>query len=352
MNRECFGAVSISQGNNFGEHTTKKDYDLALLTLSWETRATHAFISHHVRCKKLAPLWFEAPSEHVEQRKKSQFEELSKIYNDVSEIRLSLSTKVEENYRILEEFIKNEYFDAGRPLKVVIDISCIPKHYLLFILGYGFVNDYFACFDCVYSAGIYDLVADDRDENADSSNVHRSLISEGDWTPRQIPFLAAKNVFPKSRDILVSVGGELGLSVPFIERSEPRQLVLVFIAETAPGNEREMLNSERLAYEELISEPNVRREDVSLFDVIGLTTICEQLVMGSAADGVTLMAIGSKSHALALGLAAISNGKIDVVCRIPARYKLIDVPPKGEIYLYEIEDRFEPTNYLTAEVQT
>ena len=61
---------------------------------------------------------------------------------------------------------------------------------------------------------------------------------------------------------------------------------------------------------------------------------------------VTGIALGSKPHALALGLAALSEDNMEVVCRIPKAYKPLDVQPTGELAFYEIEDRFEPAAYI------
>ena len=91
-----------------------------------------------------------------------------------------------------------------------------------------------------------------------------------------------------------------------------------------------MRPSERLAYEELLREPNAKRKDLALCDAIGVATHALQFAGASSARGITGIAIGSKPHALGLGLAALANRNIEVVCRTPAAYRPINVAASGK----------------------
>src|SRR3546814_17719721 len=73
-------------------------------------------------------------------------------------------------------------------------------------------------------------------------------------------YLEASEYIANDADLLVTLGGELGLSVPFIERFEPRRLGLICIEETSPSRNVPMLQSERMAYDELLREPNRSEE--------------------------------------------------------------------------------------------
>jgi hypothetical protein len=55
---------------------------------------------------------------------------------------------------------------------------------------------------------------------------------------------------------------------------------------------------------------------------------------------------GGKPHALGLGVAALAVPAMEVICRVPKRYKALDVRPSGSVLIYEIEDRFEPEAYF------
>ena len=41
-----------------------------------------------------------------------------------------------------------------------MDITCIPKTYILYLLGLGFTEEVVARLDCLYAPGTYDLMAD------------------------------------------------------------------------------------------------------------------------------------------------------------------------------------------------
>ncbi|WPZ24059.1 hypothetical protein UM399_07580 [Sulfitobacter pontiacus] len=347
MNSDCFGAVQLRQMKMPSGLEISKTYDLVLTTLSWEQRAPHAFVSSPRMAPEVTAIWFESTSQEIDRRKAEQLELLQSNFDTVGELRVSKATEIEPNFEIFRKFVEDRYSAVGRPLKVLIDISCMPKNYLLFLLGLGFVNDYFACFDCVYSAGNYDLVSKPEESADEAGRIHRALTSKGDWTSRQLPFFGGRDVFPKSRDLLVSMGGELGLAVPFVTKTEPRKLTLVYIEETAPSEERDMLESEKLAFRELMAEPSAESQNIGLNDSLGVARYAQTVVDRSDADCVSMMVLGAKSHALAFGVVALANDSVEIISRVPFSYNNLDVSPTGEIYFYEIEDRFEPLNYAS-----
>ena len=261
-------------------------------------------------------------------------------------IELKSSVDAEPNFRKLEGWLRDKYVARGRPLRVLVDITCVPKTYLLFILGLGFTRDYLACLDCLYAAGVYDLNAAGGGADAGRIGGPRALLSEGEWRSRQIPYLEPRDVIASERDIIVTLGGELGLSLPFIEKFEPGRAGLIFIKETAPDLSTPMLQSEKSALLELLREPNAQRSDIGLCDVIGVAKHAVHFTRKSNAKAVTGIAIGSKPHALALGIAALAEDKMEIVCRTPAAYKLAEIQPSGRVFLYTVEDRFEPCSYL------
>ncbi|WP_265517937.1 hypothetical protein [Nitratireductor luteus] len=289
---------------------------------------------------------FKSASTEIETMKaesRATFEMLAPIR---SVLDLDQSTMIQENFVALEAWFRERYMDLGRPLKILIDISCIPKSYLLFLVGLGFTRDYFACLDCVYAAGQYDLIRDHVVNGAPAIVGPRALVSLGDWRSTLIPYLTAAEYLPGSSDLIVAMGGEFGLSLPFIERVEPGRLDLIFIEETAPSDDRPMLESERLALKGLTSAPNATRGDYSLLDVISVANRAVNFSRAGPSAGTTAMALGSKPHALALAVASLSEAKMNVITRVPGSYTAIDVKPTGRMLFAQIEDRFDPCNYI------
>ena len=322
-----------------------RSYDLVIAGLSWEARGTVALSRLSKTDAAVVLLKFKSRSSEVEVFKVAQLDNYRKILTNVSVKELEPSISTAENFQMLKAWIQDNYAQVGRPLSVLIDITCLPKTYMLYLLGLGFREELVARMDYLYTPGKYDLISSGVSTTPVITGP-RSIISEGEWHSRQIPYLEASEYIANDLDLLVTLGGELGLSLPFIERFEPRRLGLVFIDETSPGKGTPMLVSERMAYEELLREPNVMQKDVSLCDALGMVRHALAFVDASVARGTTMMAIGAKPHALALGLAALADSRIEVVCRTPASYRVVDVQPSGQPMFYEIEDRFDPASYI------
>src|SRR3546814_9251550 len=102
-----------------------------------------------------------------------------------------------------------------------------------------------------------------------------------------------------------------------------------------------------MAYDELLREPNAVQEDIKLCDAVGVARHANAFIENTAARGATMMAIGSKPHAIGIALAALSDPRVEVVCRTPASYRAVDVHPSAEPMFYEIEDRFDPDRKST-----
>jgi hypothetical protein len=298
----------------------------------------------------LSVIKFESQIDEIEQKKLAMLDEFSKLAKIAEMKELSPSIQSQENFGVLEAWIREKYVTVGRPLRILCDITCLPKSYLLFLVGLGFTRDYFACFDCVYTAGKYDLAKEQAFPTSNGGKPAiggpRSLVSNGDWHPTLIPYLTAAQYLPGSTDLFIAMGGELGLSLPFIERVEPRRLELVFIEETAPSDNRPMLPSERSALNDLMSAPNITRSDHSLCDVVGVAQRAVSFCRYGQSVGTTAMALGCKPHALALAVASLSEPKMGVVTRTPVSYSAIDVEPTGRLLFVQVEDRFDPCSYI------
>lgn len=344
-NSAAIGSLTVRQSDLTDAWQPPRKYDLVLSTLSWEERRSTGLRIASGKLEELTVLRFAPKTAELARIKAEHLAEIEGLFRKVNVIDLEASVEVRANSQKLEEWLRDEYVKTGRPLRLLIDISCMPKSYLLFLMGLGFTRDFVSCLDCIYVGGHYDLTTDAQSAEGPVAGP-RALVSEGEWRSYLVPYLTAREYLPGSRDLVVAMGGELSLSLPFIERVEPRRLELIFIKETAPSGRRRMLNSERSALEELMGEPNSHRIDCRLGDIIGVAVKAVAFARASQSSGVSAMAIGAKSHALALGLAALSESNVEVVCRTPTSYRISSVFPSGKMYFYEIEDRFEPCSYI------
>ena len=324
-----------------------RSYDLVIAGLSWESRGPAALANLKGLDAPLTLFKFMSRSADVEAAKMAQLEVFRTLRADLDVKEFEASTDAEKNFASIKTWLQDLYARKERPLSILLDMTCIPKTYVLYLIGLGFSDELIARMDCVYTPGQYDLVSGDAGAPPTLTGP-RSLLSEGEWHSRQIPYLEASEYIANDADLLVTLGGELGLSLPFIERFEPRRLGLICIEETSPSRGAPMLGSERMAYEELLREPNAVQVDIKLCDAVGVARHAVTFMGSSIARGTTMMAIGSKPHAIGIALAALANPRVEVVCRTPASYRAVDVQSSGDPMLYEIEDRFDPSTYLAS----
>ena len=341
----AIGPLGVTQSLIVGAWGPRRGYDLYLTALSWESRCTYIASRYGTQLPSATVLRFDSSDPAVDKAKDVRLCELGILAPVCQVLRLSKSTDLQPNYKAIESLLRDRSTRAKRPLRVLVDITCLPKAYVMFLVGAGFLRDYLAVLDCLYAAGTYDHAGLDNAKTT-AAVTNRSLVSLGDWRPELIPYLRSTEMIPTSRDLLVTLGGELGMARTFMDRVEPDRTMLVFIAEDAPGPDRSMAQSERIALKHLLEDSHTTRQNLSLGDVISVAEQAIGFVRESNCSGVTGMALGAKSHALGLAIAALSESRLEIISRVPAGYKGIDVLPSGQIYLFELSDRFEPCSYI------
>lgn len=336
-NPTALGRFSLVQGKA-ATKAQLSEYDLVIVAISWESRTAAALSAVGGTDIETLMLRFESTKEAVANKKNENQKLLEGLCPNHKILQLGRSTAFDINITEIELQIRDRFSIRKRPLRVLVDISCIPKSYLSFLCGLGFSNDYICRFDCLYSEGKYDMIG------VPGPGGPRSIMSEGEWTSLQIPYLEANEVFAVERDLIVILGGEIGLSLPFIERYEPTRLSIVFIKD---GIDLSVLSgSEKVAYDELTSEPHLIRTDLEISDIIGVVKHVRDFCTESFPRQVTGLAIGSKAQSLGLALASLDLENLEVVCRIPSAYVDLDVLPSGRVFFFGIEDRFEPLSYI------
>lgn len=341
------GQLAVRQDTGRQRVTLARPYDIILVGISWEQRCCSALDATKSLSGSLLALRFHSKDAAKEAGKDACEARFASLGLEITRLDLAASTCFAENADRIEKEIRTRVAKKGEPLTMLLDLTCLPKAYILFVVGLCFSLGLCSRIDCLYSEGEYALGAELEEVTPTSGSTNgRAIISEGEWTSLQIPYLEAESSIPRSRDLLVTLGGELGLSLPFLERYEPRRLGVVFIAESLAQTPDQLIPSERAALLDLLCVPNAIRQDFPIADLTGLSKYAVNFVRATEEDAVTGIAIGSKPHALALGLAALAEKRLEIVCRIPAQYKLLDVPPSGRFSLYEIVDRFEPSAYF------
>lgn len=331
------GPLRVSQ-SELNTTQLRDRYDLCVSISSWEARATAAFAALPARDARWEVWTFATSDPDRASAKASCLTKLSSLRQEpIEAVQLAGSLQYEKNFEILQNHVAAHSRARGKPLDLLFDMTCMPKKYILFLLGMAFRNEYVRAIDFIYSEGAYKQ-AGDPDPKAPMS----WSSSEGEWSSVQVPYLEADNFMPDARGLIVSLGAEISASVPFIERYEPARISLVSVEDQPARIDTGMIERERRLLRELETLPITTSHTIALEDLLGVADICRAFCRERLDLPVTGLAIGAKPHALALGLAALSVPNLEIVCRLPSNYLSGDVVPTGRIYVYSAEDRFEP----------
>lgn len=316
----------------------RHSYDLCIGVSSWESRAVTAFEQLPAFDAAWEVWAFSSNDSERASAKAACFERLKTLREEsVGFLQLFGSLQYEKNFHLIQRHIATRRAEKGEPLSILLDMTCMPKKYILFILGMAYRNEYVRAIDFVYAEGAY------KNSNAvDPQGLMSWSSSEGEWSSVQVPYLEAENFIPDARGLIVALGAEISASIPFIERYEPGWISLISVEDDPARINTSAIDKERRLLRELESLPITMSQVFALEDLLKVAENCRDLCREHRDMAVTGLAIGAKPHALGLGVAALSVPNFEIVCRLPSHYLSGDVAPTGQVYVYSTEDRFEP----------
>jgi hypothetical protein len=323
----------------------KLNPDVVFSIVSWERRASALSTFWQSWPGSIDVIRFESPDAKMEERKDRVQAEIVARSPRHKFVKLGPSVDFRKNASVIESIIQDYYAKLRRPINMLVDISCLPKDYILFVLALGFRREFVGRLDFLYSEGRYHYEEEHATKPTTSYSM-RGLISDGEWSSLQIPYLESAQYIPDARDLIASLGGELTLSVPFIQRFEPRRVELLLVTHSDGRMGPPKDAREKRALGELESQPHTTKTSFEIEDVVGVAKHAIDFCRKSPSTATTALAIGPKPHAVALGVAAMCLPMMEVVCRIPSRYIPSEVDATGRAFHYSIEDRFEPYAYL------
>ena len=337
---DAIGTFGVRQSVVNGRDELLSAYDLVFAVLSWETRCTAAAKLLKGRGQKVKVLHFVSLDTTLERLKEKNLAIIKgELGDDFGEVLLfDSSVRQDKNFPLIFKLLEDAAVRAKRPLHVLFDMTCFPKRYLLYFLGVCFQTEFAVSLDYLYSEGRYLPGA----QLEGLAEVKR-LVSEGEWQMLQVPYFESREFGSDSdHDLFISAGLEMHSIAEYVNTNEPRNVV---VYEVEDGNHRidsVLLADARNRMKTLLDVPNVSTKQFKLVDIIGLARDAM-----AAVRKTTCLAIGSKPHALALGLAALSNKNLEITCRVPVGYSGNDIPAIGTIQRFEIRDRFNPSVYRT-----
>jgi hypothetical protein len=329
------GPLHVTQSVISSPDALLGNYDLAIAAVSWESRGVTALPFLKGRAAETVLLRFASSDAAIDQLKDRTQSTADEVLGAYRLLQLDSSTVWHANVAALDQFLTDTVARVGRPISVLLDMSCLPKRYVLLLFGRGFRQEHVARMDVLYAeAKQYET------KTLKHSGVV-NIVSEGAWTTVQVPYFEGDNYTPDRRDLFISLGGELTNAIPIIERFEATDLRLYAVDNTAVRLPKAQYEGEAPIRQKLLNLPNAYSMSFALEDIVGLA----EEVLRTRSLPTTCLAIGPKTHALAFGLAALANDSIQLVCRSPGRYLANDAVPSGRVFLYQIQDRFEPRAY-------
>ncbi len=224
--------------------------------------------------------------------------------------------------------------NCGRAISVVIDGSCLPKHYLLFLLGFGIDQGITSSISIFYTEGIYKMTPQ---VSVLAGTIYS--FSSGAWKSLIIPYFEGQLSLEDRTRVVVSLGFE-GLQSRNFLRSYQADKYAVIVPSSDREPEYDVVaeqESKAFLFETSTEHSAIIRANAS--------SVVETLNRLEADDHKLrryhdlLITLGSKPHALALGVHALLYRDKSLICRVPDSYLENETSSNGISWIYQIKDK-------------
>lgn len=232
----------------------------------------------------------------------------------------------------LADFIVTTRARLERPIDLVVDMTCLPKYYLLLILGFCVKTGAVRAITFFYAEGRY------APAGANIALAADHAFTQGEWTSFPVPYLEGELNPGRKIRVLASVGFETFQARKFMRAYEAERHVLIT---PNPGFTQEYearSDAEALA---LASNLDVPPEEMVRAPAGGVVETSAAIIAALDADdrfNDVGLCLGTKPHALGMGIAAQLRPRFTLVCRLPEAYVESDTPALGHSWVYIIED--------------
>lgn len=322
------------------ENVTIKDYcipraDVIIVTSSWEPRSS-VITQMPVETVKsgIVIKFLEKDNEgDREKHDKAISDWLAHWTNNVTSIENVSIYDEQAVFAKLRTSLQNLRNELGRPLNVVFDMSGCPKIYMLYVLGIGFRYGIISKCIMLYAEATYF-----KGERQFPRRRAEYIFTEGEWRAVPVPYLEGRPRSGRDKKMLISLGLEGDKIKKLVARYEPDDWRFLI---ANPGFMKEY---GLLGWQEndiLFSQYEVEKRkvyEVGVGDVVGCVRECETIKKMWGDDEAIFMALGAKSHALAMGLCSLADERITVLTRMPETFVKTKTACNGRCWVYGIDD--------------
>jgi hypothetical protein len=232
----------------------------------------------------------------------------------------------------ITDLVSRVRIEKGRPIDIVVDVTCLPKYYMLTFLGFCIATGSVRSLKLFYAEGRY------APSDGFIALAPDHSFTDGLWRSLQVPFLEGRWFPDKKIEILASIGFETFQARKLIRLYEAERHTLItpypgFSKEYGEQSERE---AKSLANNLDLEEQEILRCGAGDAAAVAAEAV-KVLDRGGRYKEVGLC-MGTKPHAIGLGLAALVRTDFTLVCRIPDRYTETETPATGMTWSYELRD--------------
>jgi hypothetical protein len=218
------------------------------------------------------------------------------------------------------------YLAKGQPLNVFVDMTCLERYYLLFILG--------NCLGMGICRRIVFFYSEGRYEKTDGDYI----FTQGEYEPVNVPFFEGKHNPGWRRFYLVSAGFEGGRALRFVTKQEPSRISVLM---PHPGFHREYSRQTFQKNRSLLEEYRVPLQQIvraPAGDAIAAWNALAKPCLYKDGENTSFLCFGTKPHTLGLGLRALLHPEVEVLYCRPKGYLRKSVAASDTVWTYEIKD--------------
>ena len=327
----------ISQRSGTTESTILPRCDALLTVAGYEPRSTNIINASHEGSSTTFIIRFLSDTTDLDKdQNQNSLSSWAEAHSDqVTVLTGFKSVEINAGFDTLSDAIFGLYKRTGKPLHVGIDISSLPKSYLMFIIGFGFRSGVIGKLFLFYSVGIYpETVLANRSQD----ELSQHSFTGGEWTSALIPYLEGKLQPGRTRKAIISLGFDAPQIGKFLERYDPDTLRVVLpnpgFKDVYSKKVQDELNLLRRIYS--ISTDQIR--EIAAGDVIGCLNIMRELAEEDGFQEKLLLPFGPKTHAISCALTGLTVDGVSVVSRIPNRYMRLMTKASGVALSYSVRD--------------
>lgn len=304
-------------------------YDLLMTTASWDSRCL-CLLGCDVTADSAVGVFFSNRGEGaLRDSHDPKIEEfLARAAEKSTSIRRG-SDELEDLWADLWKAVEDAAGAAGRPLRVLLDLSTCPRYFAMALIAGGFRSHLVGELVVFYADGKYPARTED--------DPHEPF-TYGRWDTVPVPLLEGQANPGLPRHYVVSLGFEGSKTVRAVSSEGADNVTVVF---PRPGVAAEY--EERTMQENriLLADFGIAEDDV-IFAPAGdavatWRALTEHRARWTSDDALYLPA-GTKPHAVAMALDAMLGGDVSVMYAKPATHKETAIEPLGHYWRFTIRD--------------